>query len=54
MKIEKAKNEKDKMFNSVGKKDKKNIDEATDTYDTIEWLIHNTYNNGNVGTYDRE
>lgn len=30
-------------------KDKKNIDEATDTYDTIEWLLHNTNNNGNVG-----
>ena len=37
--------------NKKGKKDKKNIDEATDTYDTIEWLIHNTYNNGNVGTW---
>ena len=34
-----------------GPKDKKNIDEATDTYDTIEWLIKNTYNNGNVGTW---
>jgi len=30
-------------------KDKVNIDEATDTYDTIEWLIKNTNNNGNVG-----
>lgn len=30
-------------------KDKKNIDEATDTYDTVEWLIHNTWSNGNVG-----
>ena len=34
-----------------GPKDKKNIDEATDTYDTIEWLIKNTHNNGNVGTW---
>lgn len=24
-------------------------DEATDSYDTIEWLLHNTANNGNVG-----
>lgn len=30
-------------------RDKVNIDEATDTYDTIEWLIKNTHNNGNVG-----
>lgn len=29
----------------------KGIDEATDTYDTIEWLLHHTYNNGNVGTW---
>ncbi|MBU2929811.1 CocE/NonD family hydrolase [Winogradskyella psychrotolerans] len=27
-------------------------DEASDTYDTIEWLVNNVdYNNGNVGTY---
>ncbi|MBP5500850.1 MAG: CocE/NonD family hydrolase [Bacteroidales bacterium] len=34
------------------KKEKKNIgqtDEASDTYDTVEWLIKNTNNNGNVG-----
>ena len=37
--------------NKKGKRDKKNIDEATDTYDTIEWLIRNTHNNGNVGTW---
>ena len=37
--------------NKKGPKDKKNIDEATDTYDTIEWLLKNTYNNGNVGTW---
>ena len=29
----------------------KGIDEATDTYDTIDWLLQNTYNNGNVGTW---
>lgn len=34
------------------KKSKKDIDEGTDTYDTIEWLIRNTKkNNGNVGTW---
>lgn len=32
-------------------KDKVNIDEATDTYDTIEWLVKNTNNNGNVGVW---
>ena len=32
--------------NKKGPKDKKNIDEATDTYDTIEWLLKNTHNNG--------
>lgn len=37
--------------NRKGKKDKKNIDEATDTYDTVEWLIHNTHSNGRVGTW---
>ncbi len=25
------------------------VDEATDTYDTVEWLLANTRNNGNVG-----
>lgn len=31
-------------------KDKNAIDESTDTYDTIEWLLHNTpNNNGRVG-----
>ncbi|MBQ8521487.1 MAG: CocE/NonD family hydrolase, partial [Bacteroides sp.] len=34
-----------------GKKDKKHIDEATDTYDTIEWLIHHTHSNERVGTW---
>lgn len=37
--------------NRKGKKDKKNIDEATDTYDTIEWLIHHTHSNEHVGTW---
>jgi putative CocE/NonD family hydrolase len=32
------------------RKDSKAIDESTDTYDTIEWLLHNvTNNNGRVG-----
>ena len=30
-------------------KDKQAIDESTDTYDTIEWLLKNTPNNGRVG-----
>lgn len=33
------------------KKSKKDIDESTDAYDAIEWLIKNTNNNGNVGTF---
>ncbi len=34
------------------KKSKKDIDEASDTYDTIDWLIKNVANNnGNVGTW---
>lgn len=34
------------------KKGKKQIDESSDTYDTIDWLIKNvSNNNGNVGTY---
>ncbi len=33
------------------RKSNKDIDESTDTYDTIEWLINNTNNNGNVGTW---
>ena len=31
--------------------DKSKIDESTDTYDTIDWLLKNTPNNGRVGTY---
>jgi len=34
------------------RKEKKNIgqtDEASDAYDTVEWLVRNTNNNGNVG-----
>ena len=34
------------------KKTKKDIDEASDTYDTIDWLVKNTpNNNGNVGVW---
>jgi len=34
------------------KKSKKDTDEASDTYDTIDWLVKNTpNNNGNVGTW---
>lgn len=29
----------------------KDIDEATDTYDAIEWLLHHTHSNGKVGTW---
>lgn len=32
-----------------GKTTKPLIDEATDTYDTVEWLLANTENNGNIG-----
>jgi len=31
------------------RKDKQAIDESTDAYDTIEWLLRNTPNNGRVG-----
>lgn len=31
------------------KKGKKDIDEASDTYDTAEWLIRNVKSNGNIG-----
>lgn len=38
-------------FNSA-KKGKKDIDEASDTYDTIDWLVKNLAgNNGNVGVF---
>jgi hypothetical protein len=34
------------------KKSKNDVDETTDTYDTIEWLLKNIpYNNGNVGLW---
>src|SRR6185369_1870289 len=33
------------------KKTKKDVDESSDTYDTIDWLLKNTKNNGNVGLY---
>lgn len=36
----------------VNKKSSSDIDETTDTYDTIEWLIHNIpNNNGNLGIW---
>ncbi|MCB9315036.1 MAG: CocE/NonD family hydrolase [Lewinellaceae bacterium] len=35
-----------------GKKSKSDIDEASDTYDTVDWLLqHATGNNGRVGVY---
>lgn len=40
------------MTPQVDHKTKKDVDESTDTYDTIEWLIKNiTNNNGKVGQY---
>ena len=34
------------------KKSDKDVDESSDTYDTIEWLVNNVpHNNGKVGTY---
>ena len=42
----------DNMRAYIPNKTKKQTDETTDTYDTIEWLINNVaHNNGNVGTY---
>lgn len=32
-----------------GKTTKRIVDEATDTYDTVEWLLANTVSNGNIG-----
>ena len=40
------------MTPQVERKSKKDVDESTDTYDTIEWLLKNiANNNGNVGQY---
>jgi putative CocE/NonD family hydrolase len=40
------------MTPQVEHKTKKDIDESTDTFDTLEWLIKNiTFNNGKVGQY---
>ena len=40
------------MTPQVDHKTKKDIDESTDTYDTIDWLVKNVQNNnGNVGQY---
>ncbi|SDG81230.1 hypothetical protein SAMN04487996_123102 [Dyadobacter soli] len=33
------------------KKSNKDVDESSDTYDTIEWLLKNTKNNGKVGQW---
>ncbi|MGL5272011.1 MAG: CocE/NonD family hydrolase, partial [Phocaeicola sp.] len=38
-------------LNKNRNKKKKEIDEATDTYDTVEWLTKNTHNNGNAGVW---
>ena len=36
----------------TNKKNKKDIDETTDTYDTVDWLVKNIpHNNGNVGLW---
>ncbi|MBC7850824.1 MAG: CocE/NonD family hydrolase, partial [Chitinophagaceae bacterium] len=35
----------------VVRKSKKDVDESSDAYDTIDWLLKNTTNNGNVGLY---
>lgn len=35
----------------VNKKTNKDVDESSDTYDTIEWLLANTPSNGRVGQY---
>lgn len=40
------------MTPQVERKNNKSVDESTDTYDTIEWLIKNVhFNNGKVGQY---
>ena len=40
------------MTPQVEHKTKKDIDESTDTYDTLEWLVKNiAFNNGKVGQY---
>ncbi|AWM15332.1 X-Pro dipeptidyl-peptidase [Flavobacterium sediminis] len=40
------------MTPQVDHKTKQNIDESTDTYDTIDWLIKNIrYNNGKIGQF---
>jgi len=33
------------------KKNKNQVDEASDTYDTAEWLIHNTNSNNKIGVH---
>ena len=42
----------DNMRGFIPKKKRKETDEASDTYDTIDWLVNNVDNtNGNVGTW---
>jgi predicted acyl esterase len=40
----------DNMRGFIPNRKIKDIDEASDTYDTIDWLVKNVANNGNVGT----
>ncbi|MGV3602039.1 MAG: CocE/NonD family hydrolase [Dyadobacter fermentans] len=35
----------------ANKKSNKDVDESSDTYDTVEWLLKNTRNNGKVGQW---
>ncbi|MGN6618669.1 MAG: CocE/NonD family hydrolase, partial [Ilyomonas sp.] len=35
----------------ANKKSNKDVDESSDMYDTVDWLLKNTHNNGNVGVY---
>ncbi|SEI73876.1 hypothetical protein SAMN05216327_103518 [Dyadobacter sp. SG02] len=35
----------------ANKKSNKDVDESSDTYDTVEWLLKNTKNNGKVGQW---
>ena len=35
----------------ANKKCNKDVDESSDMYDTVDWLLKNTHNNGNVGVY---
>ena len=40
------------QFDKENKKTKKDVDEASDTYDAIDWLVKNIpFNNGKVGVF---